>query len=70
MLSPLIAAADPSKVPFYLAGGAFAVWAVVLAGVGITRPEFPFGGGGQRAVMMVSLVLAAAAIGTAIGTSR
>ena len=70
MVALLIAAAEPSKVPFYIAGGVFAAWAVVLAGAGLTRPSFPFGAGGQRAVMLVSLVLAVVAIGTAIGTSN
>lgn len=70
MLTLLLAAAEPSKVPFYVAGAAFAAWAVVLAGAGLTRPSFPFGAGGQRLVMLVSLVLTVAAIGTAIATSK
>ena len=70
MLPLLIASSEPSKVPFYLAGGLFAAWAVVLAGAGLTRPSFPFGPGGQRAVILLSAVLAAAAIGTAIATSK
>ncbi len=68
MLPLLLAVSEPSKVPFYIGGSIFAVWAVVLAGMGLTRPDFPFGVGGQRAVMLISLVLAAVAIGTAIGT--
>ncbi len=70
MLPLLIAASEPSKVPFYIAGGLFAAWAVVLAATGLTRPSFPFGVSGQRAVMLVSLVLCVVAIGTAIGTSK
>jgi hypothetical protein len=66
----LLAAAEPSKVPFYIAGSLFVAWAVVLAAVGLTVPEFPYGKAGQRAVMLVSLLLAAAAITTAIATSR
>jgi hypothetical protein len=68
VLSALIAAAEPSKVPFYIGGGVFAAWAVVLAAIGLTRPSFPFSDGGARGVMVISLVLAAVAIGTAIGT--
>jgi hypothetical protein len=68
VLSTLIAAAEPSKVPFYIAGALFASWAVVLAWVGLTRPSFPFSSGGQRAVIAISLLLALLAIGTAIGT--
>ncbi len=70
MLSALIAAAEPSKVPFFLAGAIFAVWAVVLAGLGLTRPEFPFGARGQRGVMALSLILAVIAIAMAIATSK
>jgi hypothetical protein len=63
----LLAAA--SKVPFYFAGGIFAVWAVVLASIGLTRPAFPDNPRGQRAVIGLSLLLAVLAIGTAILTS-
>jgi hypothetical protein len=64
-----IFAAEPSKVPVYVVGAVFATWAVALAGVGLTRPNFPFGVAGQRLVMLVSLLLAAATIAAAIGTS-
>ena len=35
MLSVILAAAEPNKVPFYFAGGALALWAVVLAVMGL-----------------------------------
>ncbi len=66
----LIAAAEPSKVPFYLLGGAFVLWAVVLAAVGLTRPSFPYGATGQRLVMLVSFSLSAAAVLSAVLTSK
>jgi membrane protease YdiL (CAAX protease family) len=66
----LVAAAEPSKVAFYVAGSLFVVWAVALAAVGLTVPEFPYGKLGQRAVVLVSLLLAAAAIATAIITEK
>jgi hypothetical protein len=66
----MLAAAEPSHVPFFIAGGVLAIWAVVLAWAGLTRPAFPFSGVGQRAVMGVSFVLAAAAIAMAIVTSK
>ena len=69
MLHLVVAAGEPSKVPFYIAGGAFAVWAVVLAGLGLTHPSFPYNVRGQRLVMLVSFLLAAVAIGLAIKTS-
>ena len=68
MLATLIAAAEPSKTAFYIAGGLLAVWAVVLAGVGLTQPEFPFGQRGQRGVIAVSFVLIVIAIAGAILT--
>ncbi len=70
MLTLLIAASEPSKVPFYLAGGALAVWAVILATVGLTRPSFPYNDRGARAVMAVSVVLVVIAIAMAIVTSK
>jgi hypothetical protein len=62
VLAVLFAAAEPSKVPFYIAGGALAVYAVVLAGIGLTQPEFPYSVRGQRAVIAVSFVLIVVAI--------
>jgi hypothetical protein len=70
VLTTLLAAAEPSKVPFYIAGGVFALWAVAVSGVGLTRPAFPLGGAGQRAVILISFVLAALAIAMAIATSK
>jgi hypothetical protein len=66
----LLAVSEPSKVPFYIAGALLVGWAVVLAAVGLTVPDFPFNKLGQRGVMLVSLLLAGAAIGTAIGTAK
>jgi hypothetical protein len=66
----LTAAAEAaSKVPFYICGGALAVWAVVLAGIGLNRPEFPNNARGQRGVIGISFVLIVVAIGAAILTS-
>jgi len=41
----------------------------VLAGLGLTRPAFPFGVGGQRIVILLSLLLVAIAIGSAVTTN-
>jgi hypothetical protein len=65
----VVAAGEPSKVPFYIAGAALAVWAVVLAAIGLNRPAFPNNERGGRAVMGVSFTLAAVAIAMAIITS-
>jgi hypothetical protein len=42
---------------FYVVGPMLAVWAVVLAVLGFTRPEFPGRRGGQRIVIGISLAL-------------
>jgi hypothetical protein len=55
-----------SKVPWYVAGGALAGWAVVLAAIGLRNPTFPGGVGGQRGVMAISLVIAVVAMGAAV----
>ncbi|HEX4110300.1 MAG TPA: hypothetical protein VHX88_19375, partial [Solirubrobacteraceae bacterium] len=65
----LVLAADKSKAPFYIVGGAFAVWAVVLGAIGLTNPDFPGNLGGQRVVMGISVLLMAGAIGSAIATA-
>ena len=70
MLLLVIAASEPSKVPFYVAGLVLAGWAVVLASIGLTRPSFPFNVRGERAVMGVSVVLVVATIAMAIATSK
>jgi hypothetical protein len=66
----LLAAAEPSKVPFYFAGGVLAAWAVVLAGVGLTRPSFPYSERGARAVMGISFGLVLLTVAMAIATSK
>jgi len=70
VLLNLLAVAEPSKVPFYLAGGALAVWAVILASIGLTRPSFPYGVRGERAVMGISFVLMLVAMAMAVATSN
>ena len=68
MLATLIAVAEPSKTPFYIAGGVLVLWAVALAGLGITQPEFPYNARGQRGVILLSLVLIVIAILAAVLT--
>ena len=55
-----------SKTPFFIGGGVFAAWAVVLATLGLRNPSFPGDAGGQRMVMAISLVLAVVAMGLAV----
>jgi hypothetical protein len=61
--------AEPSKVPFYVAGGVFVVWAMTLFLVGMRNDSFPGGQRAARGVMAVSLVLMAAAMATAVITA-
>jgi hypothetical protein len=69
VLSSLIAAATPSHVPFFIAGGVLALWAVVLSYIGLGRPAFPYGVTGERVVIAFSLLLAALAVAMAIVSS-
>lgn len=65
-----ILAAEKSKTAFYIAGGALALWAVVISvGFGLRRPDFPHSVGGQRVVIGISAVLVVAAMSTAVLTS-
>jgi hypothetical protein len=66
MLLTLLAASEPSKVPWYIGGGVLVLWAVVLAFLGLRSPTFPGGVVGQRGVIALSLVLAVVAMGTAV----
>lgn len=54
---------------FTVVGGITALWAVLLAFLGLSRPEFP-PKGGVRIVIAISALLVAGSIGTAIGTSK
>jgi plastocyanin len=62
-------ASAPSKVPFYLAGGLLAGWAVLLGAFGITHPDFPGSAERSRLVMLTSAVLVAATVTTAVITA-
>ena len=52
--------------PFWVVGGLLAVWALVLSAMGVMRKDFPGSDGAARAVMAVTAVLVAAAMGTGI----
>ena len=65
----LLAASATSKVPFYIAGGALAAWAVILAALGLNRPDFPGNLRGQRAVIGITFTLMVLAIAMAIVTA-
>jgi hypothetical protein len=62
-------ASAPSKTAFYICGGIFAVWAVVLSAIGLSQPDFPRDGGAARGVMAIGAVLMVAAMTTAVVTA-
>ncbi len=61
--------AEPSKTAFYLAGGLLAGWAVVLAAIGLSRPEFPGTAVAERGVIGLTAVIVLAAVATAVITA-
>jgi plastocyanin len=65
----LAAAAAKSLTFFYIAGGALAGWAVILALLGLSRAEFPAGDGQKRAVIAISAALVATAMTAAVVTA-
>jgi hypothetical protein len=65
----LVLAAETSKTSFYILGGVLALWAVILAGLGLSRPDFPGSDGGARGVIGLTLVMVILAIGAAILTA-
>jgi plastocyanin len=68
-LAPVLAA-EKSKVPFYIAGGVLAVWAMVLSvGLGMRRSNFPASLMGERGVIAISVVLVLGAVSAAVATS-
>jgi uncharacterized cupredoxin-like copper-binding protein len=65
-----ILGAEKSKVPFYVAGGALVVWALVVSlGMGMRIPGFPRDAAAGRVVIAVTVVLVLGAAGTAVITS-
>jgi hypothetical protein len=65
----ILAAGEPSKVPFYIAGGLLVLWALALATAGLRRPAFPNNERGARGVMAVSAFLMLLAMAMAVVTS-
>jgi len=59
---------ETSKTAFYVAGSVLAAWAVVVSIIGFTRHEFPGGRGAARGVMLLSAVLVAATMASAVLT--
>ena len=51
---------------FVYCGLALALWAVVLTALGLTRPDFPGGGGAERIVVVISTVLVGLTIASGV----
>jgi len=64
-----IASGEPSKTLFYIAGGGLAVWAVILAAIGLRRPDFPGSKARSRIVMALSAIFVATTMVIAVATS-
>lgn len=58
--------AGKSEVPFFIAGGLLAAWAVAISVFGFTRPDFPSSEGAARGVMALSAVLVLGATSMAV----
>lgn len=54
------AESEKSELPFFLAGGLLACFAVVISVVGFKRPDFPTTQGAARRVMALGAALVAA----------
>lgn len=61
----LVLAAEASvskEIPFFVIGGIFAAWALLVGGLGTARATFPDSKGATVAISVVSVVLAVAAM--------
>lgn len=54
---------------FHVVGGILAIWAVLVAAIGIMRADFPASGAVERLVGAITVLLVAGAVGTAIYTA-
>jgi hypothetical protein len=60
---------EKSEVPFFIAGGLWAVFAVLISVYGFKRPDFPANGAAARGVMGAGVLLAMFAVGSAIAVA-
>lgn len=54
---------------FHVLGGVLALWALVVAGLGIVSHGFPGGGKGEKVVMAISVLLVGSVVAAAVITS-
>ena len=65
----MAASGEPSKTPFYIAGGLLVAWAAIVSFLGLSRAEFPGTPGRTRVVMAISAILVLGATSMAVATS-
>jgi hypothetical protein len=73
ILSTILAAAEVAKkseAPFFIAGGAFATFAVLISIVGIKKPDFPADAGAARGVMALGVLLMLGAMSAIVYVSN
>ncbi|MBX5443344.1 MAG: hypothetical protein IRZ32_17685 [Solirubrobacteraceae bacterium] len=73
VLSTILAATEASeetsKAPFYIVGLALAAWAVIIGIAGMVRPNLPSTSGPARLMVLVTVLLVAGTMSTAIITA-
>jgi hypothetical protein len=69
VLAVTSAESEPSKVPFYIAGGLLVALALVLSAIGVRSETFPRSRGAQLGVIGLAVILVAAAMSTAVITA-
>lgn len=71
VLASFLAAAEPAseELPYFIAGGIFALWAVCVSMIGMRNPEFPSSKGAGRLTLGISAVLAASTLGLLIAVT-
>jgi hypothetical protein len=69
LLAATSAEPEPSKVPFYIAGGLLVAMALVLSFLGVRSETFPRTKGVQLVVIGIAVILVAAAMSTAVITA-
>jgi hypothetical protein len=57
---------EKSELPFFLAGGVWAAFAIAISVYGFRDPDFPDSAGVARGVMSAGVLLTIAAVGSAI----
>lgn len=57
---------EKSELPFFIAGGALAAFAVIVSVIGFKKPDFPATEGAARGVMALGTMLVIAAMASIV----